>query len=70
MAPDSAQQGGAWPHRQCQHDGKDSSSEHVEAHPAQGKTRARLDKSVEEKNPERFRATLRLPTDRLRDFAE
>ena len=40
VAPGGAQQRGAGRHRECQHDRKDSRSEHVDAQPGRGKTGA------------------------------
>jgi hypothetical protein len=50
MAPDGAQQRGVWPHRKCQHDRKDSCSEHVDAHTVSGKTQAKLRRPVKRKS--------------------
>ena len=54
VAPDRAQQRGARPHRQDQHDRKDSCSEHVDAHSPESKARTTPEQVRRAKMPNDF----------------
>ena len=69
MAPDGTQQRGVWSHRECQHDRKDSCSEHGDARQSQGQDPRHPSIANINENVPFFESVRRLTLLGLRNFA-